>query len=303
MFLMRAAEEAILKHYSEDEMKTPMHMSMGEEGLVAGVCQALRDCDYALGTYRSHALYLGKTGETDHFFSELYGKKTGTAKGKAGSMHLSMPEKGLILCSAIVGATLSIANGLALSCKMKKEDRITAVFFGDGATDAGTFWESINYAAVEELPILFVHEDNNLAVHSKKKVRHGHNGIEEIIKKFNVEVLQDSCDDTLNIYEKALESIELIKFKKRPVFLNLNYFRYLEHVGINTDFNEEYRDKNCKDDWKNKDPIKIQRNKIANKEELEKLELLILNQIEDSILKAKKADFADENELYTDIYL
>ena len=153
------------------------------------------------------------------------------------------------------------------------------------------------------MPILFVHEDNNLAVHSKKKVRHGHNGIEEIIKKFNVEVLQDSCDDTLNIYEKALESIELIKFKKRPVFLNFNYFRYLEHVGINTDFNEEYRDKNCKDDWKNKDPIKIQRNKIANKEELEKLELLILNQIEDSILKAKKADFADENELYTDIYL
>ncbi len=102
MYLIRKSEETIQEYYPQDDMKTPMHMSMGEEAIVAGVVGALKSEDQVLGTYRSHALYLAKTGETDLFFAEMYGKATGMAQGKSGSMHLSAPQKGLLCCSAIV---------------------------------------------------------------------------------------------------------------------------------------------------------------------------------------------------------
>jgi TPP-dependent pyruvate/acetoin dehydrogenase alpha subunit len=306
MYLMRASEEAIIKYYPEDEMKTPMHMSMGEEAIVAGVCHALSDEDYALGTYRSHALYLGKTGETRRFFAELYGKCTGTAKGKGGSMHLSSPEKGLLICSAIVGATISIANGVALACQMRGENRVTVVFFGDGATDSGTFWESINYAALEQLPILFVHEDNDLAVHTRKTNRHGHGGIETVLQNYNLEVLVENSNDPMNIFKKASTAVNIIKEERRPVFLSSKYYRYLEHVGINTDFHEDYRS-NEASYWIDFDPVMNQRKKIIDrnilgKKELKETEEIIVSSIEESILMAKNASFSNISELYTGIF-
>jgi TPP-dependent pyruvate/acetoin dehydrogenase alpha subunit len=306
MYLMRASEEAIIKYYPEDEMKTPMHMSMGEEAIVAGVCHALSDADYALGTYRSHALYLGKTGETRKFFAELYGRCTGTAKGKGGSMHLSSPEKGLLICSAIVGATISIANGVALACQMRGENRVTVVFFGDGATDSGTFWESINYAALEQLPILFVHEDNDLAVHARKTNRHGHSGIEAVLQNYNLEVLVENSNDPMNIFKKASTAVNIIKEERRPVFLSSKYYRYLEHVGINTDFHEDYRG-NEASNWIDFDPVINQRKKIIDrdilgKKELKETEKIIVSSIEESILMAKNESFSKISELYTDIF-
>ena len=109
IYLIRSSELAILKYYHENEMKTPMHMSMGEEAIVSGVCESLNQKDIVFGTYRSHALYLAKTKDVTGFFGELYGKTSGRASGKAGSMHLNFPEKGLYYCSAIVGSTLSLA--------------------------------------------------------------------------------------------------------------------------------------------------------------------------------------------------
>src|ERR1051325_10109780 len=106
VFLIRRAEQAIREHYASDAMKTPMHMSTGGEAICAGVCQALRAVDQVIGTYRSHGIYLAKTGETDRFFAEMYGRQTGMAKGKAGSMHLTAHEAGLICTSAIVGTTI-----------------------------------------------------------------------------------------------------------------------------------------------------------------------------------------------------
>ena len=127
-------------------MKTPMHMSTGAEAICAGVCQALRPQDQVIGTYRTHGIYLAKTGETDRFFAEMYGRATGMAKGKAGSMHLTAPEAGLICTSAIVGTTIPVALGAAYANRQNAQDRVVAVFFGDGAIDEGVFWESINIA-------------------------------------------------------------------------------------------------------------------------------------------------------------
>lgn len=307
MYLIRSAEEAIIKYYAGDEMKTPMHMSMGEEAILAGVCHALRDTDYALGTYRSHALYLGKVGETDRFFGELFGKQSGTAKGKGGSMHLSCPDKGLLLCSAIVGGTISIGCGVALACQMKNEDRLTAVFFGDGATDSGTFFESMNYAALEKLPILFVHEDNDLAVHTRKERRHGHLGVERILENFDMDVVIEASNDPLRIYEKTLELIDNMRSRQRPGFLSTKYFRYLEHVGVNTDFHETYRSGDVSQ-WLRVDPVLttraglINRN-VATEEDLDGMERDIREGVEISIARAKKEDFSDISQLKEDVLL
>src|SRR3989344_4348540 len=133
VYLARKVEEKIILEYPKDEMKTPMHMSMGEEAIVAGVCQALGLDSHVLSSYRSHAIYLSKTGETEKFFGELCGKATGPAKGKAGSMHLSSPEKGYVTSSAVVGTQIPVAVGVAFANKRLKRKANTAEFFGDGA--------------------------------------------------------------------------------------------------------------------------------------------------------------------------
>ena len=165
MCLIRTAETAICEHYPEDELKTPMHMSMGGEAICAGVCHALKAEDQVLGTYRSHGIYLAKTMETDRFFAEMYGRATGTSRGKAGSMHLMAPEHGLICTSAIVASHIPVALGAAFVNKATDNGQTVAVFFGDGAIDEGVFWESLNFACLRKLPVMFVCEDNGFAVH------------------------------------------------------------------------------------------------------------------------------------------
>src|SRR3989344_8894227 len=128
VYLIRTAEELIIKHYDNNEMKTPMHMSMGEEGIMAGVSTALSKNDQGFGTYRSHGLYLAITGETDKFFAEMYGKVTGVLKGKGGSMHILSPEDGLLGISAVVGSTIPLAVGSAFANLYLKKKEIVAVF-------------------------------------------------------------------------------------------------------------------------------------------------------------------------------
>src|SRR3989344_5622446 len=161
VYLARKAEEKIILEYPKDEMKTPMHMSMGEEAIVAGVCQALGLNSQVLSSYRSHAVYLIQTGETEKFFGELYGKATGPAQGKAGSMHLSSPEHGYLGASAVVATQIPVAVGAAFANKKLGKKIMTAVFFGDGALDEGVFWESLNMACLWKVPVIFICEDND----------------------------------------------------------------------------------------------------------------------------------------------
>jgi acetoin:2,6-dichlorophenolindophenol oxidoreductase subunit alpha len=307
MFLIRAAEEAILRHYPEDEMKTPMHMSMGEEGIIAGVCQALLDRDYLLGTYRSHALYIARAKEVDAFFAELYGKLAGTGKGKAGSMHLASPNNGLLFCSAIVGGTISIGVGAALASKMKGKGQVVVVFFGDGATDAGTFWESVNYASLEQLPILFVHEDNDLAVHTRKNSRHGHRGIDNVLVNFNLEVAVEKSKSAFRIYSTANALINRIRETSKPALLSVRYTRLLEHVGINQDFHEEYRLIEAFQPDQH-DPLIIGRAEVLTRKEasevdLQQLEAELRFRVAQAIARAKNTPKAPPLELYSDVFL
>ena len=303
LYLIRRAEEKIRENYADNEMKTPMHMSMGEEAIAVGVCQALDAEDQVFGTYRSHAVYLAKTLNTDDFFAEMYGKDTALLKGKGGSMHMCAPDSGFMGTSAIVASIIPVAVGAAFANKQKGNGKLVAVFFGDGAIDEGDFWESLNVACLMKLPILFVCEDNGLAVHTATSKRHGYTAIADIVAKFNCNVLKENTTDTEVIYELTRKAIRLIRTTQMPCLMHLRYYRYLEHVGINEDFGAGYRSREEFEEWYKKDPVNLQREKTILKygvreEEVIRIEREIDNQVENSVRLAKEAPFAEVSELY-----
>ncbi len=306
LYLIRRAEETIRKYYFEDRMKTPMHMSMGGEANAVGVCHALSDEDQVFGSYRSHAIYLAKTQDIDDFLAEMYGKDTALLKGKGGSMHLCAPAHGFMGTSAIVASSIPVAVGAAFANKQNKNDHVVAVFFGDGALNEGDFWESINLACLKKIPVLFVCEDNDLAVHTFKYERNGYDSITDVISNFNIDVYKNSSTDVEVIYNLSKDAIDSVRKTHRPCFINLEYYRYLEHVGVNDDFGAGYRSEVEFLKWYEVDPIKIQRDKLVSLGFANDLILSIETEIDglvnDSMEKAEKAPFADLNELYKGVY-
>lgn len=305
LFLIREVEKVIIENYPDDEMKTPMHMSMGEEAIVVGITTALGNRGITFGTYRSHGLFLSVTMDTDKFLSEMYGKVNGSQKGKGGSMHLQSPENGLLGVSAVVSTTIPIAVGAAFASKTLRDNKITAVFFGDGAVDEGVFWESINIASLMKLPIIFVCEDNDLAIHTPKKSRRGYPNLVKIIKEFDIKVFKTSSTDAEEIYDLANVAIDYIEQRKGPVFMQCEYYRYLEHVGVYEDFGAGYRNKDGFTKWKRRDPIALMRNKLLKKMSRVKvleLEELLRQQIFESVQKAKTAQFPNVQELMKNVF-
>ncbi len=302
LYLIRRCEEKIIAHYSEDQMKTPMHMSMGAEAIAVGICQALKPGDQVFGTYRSHALFLAKTEGTDDFFAEIYGKQTAFLRGKGGSMHLCSPDYGFMGTSAIVASMIPVAVGCAFANKRAKNSRIVVVFFGDGAVEEGIFWESLNLACLMKLPLLFVCEDNGLAVHTPKSQRRGYNCITDIVSNFNCLVYQEKTTNVEVIYQLARRAIEQIKTRPMPCFLHLQYFRYLEHVGVNQDFDAGYRSRDEFEQWLKADPIELQRRKLRDlgweEGQIAELEADIDAKINSSVAIAKEASFSGISDLY-----
>ncbi|MCP4653317.1 MAG: thiamine pyrophosphate-dependent dehydrogenase E1 component subunit alpha [Candidatus Omnitrophica bacterium] len=298
LYLIRRCEQRIIDDYGDDAMKTPMHMSMGAEAISAGVCLALGDNAQVFGTYRSHALYLAKTGNSDDFFAEIYGRGSALLQGKGGSMHLCAPSKGVMGTSAIVASIIPVAVGAEFANKYANSNKKTAVFFGDGAIDEGVFWESLNVACLMKLPILFVCEDNGFAVHTPSASRCGYDKITNIVSQFNCVVLSSDSTDAEVIYKLTLEAIKLSNEKQLPCFLHLKYYRYLEHVGVNEDFDAGYRKREDFESWQKRDPILLQRKKITAPELIEK-EIDI--QVEESIKKSKQSPFPSDDILLKEV--
>ncbi len=307
MYLIRATEEAIRKDYHNDEMKTPTHLCIGAEAIATGVISALKHEDQALCTYRSHGVYLAKTHETDKFFAELYGRIGGMARGKAGSMHISAPEHGFMGASAVVGTPIPVAVGCALANQMKKNGKMTVVFFGDGAIDEGVFWESLNFSCLKKLPMIFICEDNDLAIHTKKADRHGYNSIADIVSKFNCNVYSNNSTDVEAIYNLTSDAIKKYAIDQKPIFIYLKYYRYYEHVGVNFDFNAGYRHEAEYKEWLTKDPLKIQREKLLQSgiknSDIEDMEKLINTSVEQSVKKALTSPFPPDSVLFEEVLL
>ena len=177
MYRIRAVEEMIAFKYPEGKMRCPTHLSIGQEAVPAAYSLLINNSDFAVSTHRGHAHYLGKGGDLKSMIAEIYGKKTGCSKGKGGSMHLIDLNVNFMGTSAIVGNSIPVGVGLGLSIELNKTDQISCIFLGDGAIEEGVFYESLNFAAVRNLPILFICENNLYSVYSPLSVRQPKNRI------------------------------------------------------------------------------------------------------------------------------
>ena len=201
--MIHECEEIIIQKYHLDEMKTPMHMSRGDENCVVGVVEAFGGQSFFNGYYRTHSLFLASTNDPEAFFGEMLGKATGSNKGISGSMHLSCPEVGLLNTSAIVASTipLSLGAGLAVRNGVTKNS-YSVVFFGDGAIEEGVFHETMNMACLFELPILFVCLDNGLAVDIEPQSRCGYRSIRDLVASYRCKYLEAESPDVFRPMSK-----------------------------------------------------------------------------------------------------
>lgn len=253
--LIREFEKTIQKLYSTDCIQSPVHLSIGQELTAVLMAEFYKEGDHLIGNYRSHALSLSIADNYKPIVLELLAKKEGVSGGKAGSMHLSVPDKNLMWTSAIVGTGVPIATGIAEALKRTTSDNLVSVMFGDGAIEEGCVLESLNISSVFKLPIVFVLEDNGLAIHTKKNVRSSLKNYCDIAKSFNIKNFSTSFKNPYSLYEEFQKAYQYSREKCLPAFITVECFRWVEHVGIGDDWDLGYRNKMELENWKSYDII------------------------------------------------
>jgi pyruvate dehydrogenase E1 component alpha subunit len=256
MYRIRAVEEEIARRYPEGKMRCPVHLSIGQEAVPAAFAESVRATDFAVSTHRGHAHYLAKGGDLEAMIAEIYGKATGCAKGKGGSMHLIDLGVNFMGTSAIVGNSIPIGVGLALSAQLQGTDQISCVFLGDGAIEEGVFYESVNFAAVRKLPVLFICENNLYSVYSPLSVRHPKGrSIAKMVEAMGVQIAEGDGNDALEVYQIMQDAVDKVRAGGGPCFLEFFTYRWREHCGPNYDNDIGYRTQEEFQDWQSREPI------------------------------------------------
>ena len=301
LYRIRRVEEEIARIYPSDKIKSPVHLSIGQEAVSVGVCEALRPEDVVFGTYRSHAYYLAKGGDLKKMMAELFGKATGCAKGKGGSMHLVDTAHGVMGASAVVGTTIPNAVGYAYALKLQRSDSVVVSFFGDGATDEGVFYESLNFAALKRLPIIFVCENNFYAIHTHLLRRHRDANVCARVSAYGVPAEQVGDNDILKIHERASSAVELLrKNGSGPFFLECLTYRWKEHVGPGEDFHLGYRNLEEARPWMEGDQL-LRLAALIPAEKRDRISAEVEAEIREAIDSAEQDPFPDARDLLTDV--
>jgi 2-oxoisovalerate dehydrogenase E1 component len=302
LYLIRRVEEEIAAVYPTDKIKSPVHLSIGQEAVSVGVCEALRPDDVVFGTYRSHALYLAKGGNLRKMIAELYGKADGCAKGKGGSMHLIDVQARVMGASAVVGTTIPQAVGFAYAVKLQRKDCIVVSFFGDGAVDEGVFYESLNFAALKSLPIIFICENNSYAIHTHQLQRQKIGNVCERARVQGMPAEQISNNDVIRIYKRVGEAVNKLRSgAPGPFFFECLTYRLKEHVGPNDDFQLGYRSREEAEPWIKGDPIG-QLGERLDPQRRRQIDMEVEAEIRDAFAFAEDCDFPNPSELYTDVF-
>lgn len=239
---IRIVEEEIARLYPEQEMRCPVHLSVGQESTPVGISAHLKLEDHVVSTHRAHAHYLAKNGSLKALISELYGREDGCTGGQGGSMHLIDLAQNFIGSTSIVGGTIPVGVGSAFTAKLKKEDRISVIYFGDTTIEEGVFHESMNFAALKKLPVLFVCENNNYSCYSPRKNRQPEREVVDVAKAHGMHHGAFGGNDVYEVYEKVAPFIDYIRSGQGPAFIELSTFRILEHCGPHNDDGLNYRD-------------------------------------------------------------
>jgi len=299
--LIRRAEEEVARIYPSDKIKSPVHLSIGQEAVAVGVCDPLRADDVVSGTYRSHAAYIAKGGDLPAMFAELYGKDTGCCRGKGGSMHMVAMERYILGTSAVVGTTVPIAVGYSLALKREGKGRLAVAFFGDGATEEGVFQESLNFAALHKLPVLFVCENNGYAIHTPLSKRWATNRLCERVATYGIPVHQVPDSDVLRLWDLAAGAYISIREGSGPVFIECQTYRWKEHVGPGDDYDAGYRTRDELLPWKERDQVALIGAKLDPRVRAA-VDVEIEREIAAAIDFAENSPFPEAKELFTDVY-
>ncbi|PZC47218.1 MAG: 2-oxoisovalerate dehydrogenase E1 component [Chloroflexi bacterium] len=296
IYRIRTIEEKIALIYPTDQIKSPVHLSIGQEAVTVGACAALVETDIVFGTYRGHSLYLAKGGDLKGMMAELYGKSTGVAGGKGGSMHLIDTSRGVMGMSAVVATTIPQAAGYAYAFKLRKQKNIVVSFFGDGATEEGVFHETLNFAALKKLPMIFVCENNQYAVLSHQSERQSSSNITERASVYGMHSEKIDQNDAQAIYEKInWARNQIVEKGEGPIFFECMTERYREHVGPNE-----------RDDIKTRsaeinDPLE-QLSKLVSYDFKEGVSKEVDLELNEAIDFADKSSFPSNDTLYQDVY-
>jgi acetoin:2,6-dichlorophenolindophenol oxidoreductase subunit alpha len=294
---IRLCEESLVDPILRGEVRCPVHLYSGEEAVATGVCAALTKKDYIFSTHRSHGHYLAKGGDLRKLIAEIYGKETGCSRGRGGSMHVVCPEVGMIGSAPIVAGTISLAVGAALSSSIRQDKKVTVSFFGDGATGEGVLFESLNFAALKKLPVIFACENNFYSTHLPVTEHRPDRKICDIAKPFGIKSFRVDGNDVLKSYNLSLQAVELCRKGEGPVFIEFLTFRLRGHVGPFDNINGNHTDIRPIAEierWKKKDPIErlknyLVRKKIYSSKDIKNIDLGIEKEIENAHKFAKNS--------------
>ncbi len=289
MMLIRRFEEKSAELYTKEKIRGFMHLYVGEEAVAVGVMQALTADDNVLSTYREHGHALARGIDAGAIMAEMYGKLQGCSRGRGGSMHLFDAATKFYGGNAIVAGHLGMAVGMALASKKQKKDNITCCFFGEGAAAEGEFHEAMNLAALWNVPVLFVCENNLYAMGTA--IRYSHS-IVEIEKKgpaYGIETAAVDGMDILAVENAAKEAALKVRTTGKPYFLVCNTYRFRAHSMFDA---ELYREKSEVEEWKKRDPIPRLQNLLLSQDMITQKDILELNnKVEEEVQKA--VDFAE----------
>ena len=308
MVRIRYFEEAVIRLVEGAEIVGAAHSYIGEEAVAVGACMALRDDDWMTGNHRSHGHPIAKGGDVRTAMAELLGKSTGICKGKGGSMHLADFSIGILGESGILGSSIPVAVGAALGSRLQGNDRVAVCFFGDGASNEGSFHESINLAAVWNLPVIFLCENNQYAVTSSFKKMVAVDNIADRAAAYAIPGVLVDGQDVLAMHEAVTQAVERARSGQGPSLVEGRTYRYYDHsLGLGRILQQPYREDDEVEQWKQRDPIKLHKallleQAIVTQAEIDQLENEVKEQIEEAITFARESPYPEPSALFEDMF-
>ncbi len=305
MFKIRSFEERVFELYAQNLVPGTIHLYVGEEAVAVGVCSSLRKDDFITSTHRGHGHCIAKGADPKGIMAEILGKKTGHCKGKGGSMHIADFKVGMLGATAVVGAGLPIAMGAGLSIKLRGKDNVAACFFGDGASNQGTFHEAINMSAIWRLPVVFVCENNIYAMGTRQSTVMLVENIADRAVAYGIPGFVVDGNDVLAVYKAASKAVEKARKGDGPSLIECKTYRHKGHSRIDP---AKYRPKEEVEKWLRKDPVKQFKKKllegnVLTETDIERIEKEVLAEIEEAVDFAMESPYPDQEEALEDVYV
>jgi pyruvate dehydrogenase E1 component alpha subunit len=302
---IRCFEEKLAELVTAGKMNGFLHLYVGQEAVATGVCAHLNERDVVTSTHRGHGHCIAKGVDVRGMMAELFGRSTGTCKGKGGSMHIADIDKGMLGANGIVGAGIPLATGAALTAKIKRTGGVGVAFFGDGATNQGQFHEALNLASIWKLPAIFTIENNGYGEATPTEFVAPMTDLAERAASYRMHALTADGMDFFDVYEKAGEAIDRARGGQGPTLLECKTYRYMGHyVGDPM----TYRSKEEAEDWKqNRDALDGFENRtveagLVSSDELRSIDGEVAEEIEAAVVEAERAPFPEPEDLLKDVY-